>query len=59
MIIAKNVEYKSMTCTSCNSKIDLLEIKIGFDESQTTTIRLCKKCREKLMFKIKIKEWVE
>ena len=53
MIKIKKIEKNYMTCHSCNSKDSLVNIIIGFDEYQTSTFRLCKKCRIELIEKLK------
>lgn len=52
MIKVETIEKSYMTCQSCDSNENLSEIKIGFNERQTSTIRLCRKCLGELISKI-------
>lgn len=53
MIKIEEVKGEYMTCQSCCSRDNLVNILIGLNERQTSTIRLCEKCRRELIEKIK------
>lgn len=53
MITTENAENEYVICQSCKSNNSIKVIKIGLSERQTITIRLCKKCRDELIDKIK------
>lgn len=56
MIKIEKVEKSYMCCTACQSKENLFSIIIGFNERQTSTVRLCKKCLTEMNNKIRIAE---
>ena len=55
MIKIVKVDKSYWACNSCLSKDKLLNIVIGAEESHTSSIRLCKKCREELISKLDVK----
>lgn len=56
MIKIEKVDKSYMCCNSCQGKDGLTSIVIGFDERQTSTFRLCKKCLAELKELLEVKE---
>ena len=55
MIKVAKLDSTYWACNSCLSKDKLLNITIGAEEYHTSSIRLCKKCREELISKLDVK----